>query len=210
MVGLLMVALGTSGIVAEPVRVACLGDSITFGAGLAKPERESYPVILAEYLGSGYEVKNYGVSGRTLLSKGDQPYVSTPEFKQALAYKPNIVVICLGTNDTKPQNWKHADGFEDDYKALVKQFAALPGSPKVYACLPVPAYPGAFGIDDTRIKLGVVPKVKAVAKELELPVIDLYDELSGKKNLFPDTVHPNAQGAAKIAKAVHAALTKPK
>ena len=193
---------------AEPIRVACVGDSITEGAGLRDAAKESYPAVLGATLGDEYAVKNFGVSGRTLLNKGDAPYTGTSQYKAALAFEPNIVVICLGTNDTKPQNWKHADDFIPNYTAFAKAFTGLKSSPKVFLCLPVPAFPGDFGIDDVRIKLGVLPKVRAVAKELQLPVIDLYEELGGKKSLFPDQVHPNAQGAARIAQAVAKAIAK--
>ena len=96
-------------------RVACVGDSITYGAGVAGRESNSYPAVLGKLLGDKYEVKNFGVSGATLLKKGDNPYWRQGAFKKATDFKPNIVVIKLGTNDTKPQNrTNHMDEFATD------------------------------------------------------------------------------------------------
>jgi len=191
---------------AETIRIACVGDSITEGAGLMNREKEAYPAVLQQLLGETYDVKNFGVSGRTLLSKGDAPYINEKKYKDALAFLPNIVVIKLGTNDTKPANWKHAEEFVADYTALIESFAKLESKPKIYLCTPVPAFPGEWGIENSRIKDGVIPKVLAIAKDKKRPVIDLYQALSGKAKLFPDKVHPNAAGAKLMAQAVQKAL----
>ena len=55
------------------VKAACIGNSITYGAFIANRDQNSYPAQLQAYLGD--EVRNYGVSGRTLLTQGDYPYV---------------------------------------------------------------------------------------------------------------------------------------
>ena len=62
-------------------------------------------------LGPGYEARNYGVSGRTLLKKGDFPYWNENAYRQSREWNPDIVVIQLGTNDSKPQNWRHSTNF---------------------------------------------------------------------------------------------------
>ncbi len=121
---------------AEPIKVACVGDSITQGSGAQKGK--SYPAQLQGLLGEGYQVGNFGVSGRTLLKKGDFPYWKEKKYQDALAMEPAIVVIMLGTNDTKPQNWKFEAEFDADYRELVKSFQALKSKPKVFVCRPVP------------------------------------------------------------------------
>jgi acyl-CoA thioesterase-1 len=185
----------------KPVRVACVGDSITAGSG--------YPKILQTLLGDGYEVKNFGVSGRTLLNKGDYPYAKEQKYRDALAYQPNVVVIKLGTNDTKPQNWKYAADFEADYKALVRSFRELESKPKIYLCIPVPAFTvGEAGITAAHVRDGVKPKVEALGKELGLTVIDLYAPLLGHPEYFPDKVHPKGEGPKVMAEAVAAAMKK--
>lgn len=191
----------------DVIRVACVGDSITYGSRITDRAKNSYPAVLQTLLGDGYEVKNFGVSARTLLNKGDYPYTKEKAYQEALAFKPNVVVIKLGTNDTKPQNWKFADEFEADYKKLIESFRGLESKPKVFLCTPVPAFPGGGGIAEERIKDGVKPKVEALGKTLDLKVIDLYAALSGKSELFPDKIHPDAAGAKLMAEAVAAAVS---
>lgn len=86
----------------DVVKVACVGDSIT--EGLCSTEGQSYPTQLQEILGSDFEVKNFGVSGRTLLKKGDYPYWNESAYTESKNFLPDVVIIMLGTNDTKPQN----------------------------------------------------------------------------------------------------------
>ena len=190
------------------IRVACVGDSITFGAGI--PDRtKTYPEQLGKLLGEKYEVRNFGVSGATLLAKGDKPYIKESAHAKALEFKPQIVIIKLGTNDTKPGNWKNKADFAEDYKALIAEFRKANPDMKVYLCTPAPAFPGNWGINDEGIKNGVIPLVRDVAKETKATVIDLYAALDGTKELFPDKVHPNAEGAGLMAKEIAAVLTGP-
>ncbi|MFT5129323.1 MAG: lysophospholipase L1-like esterase/predicted esterase [Rhodothermales bacterium] len=191
---------------AEKIRVACVGDSITFGAGIKDRKNMAYPVQLGTLLGDGYEVRNYGVSARTMLRKGDHPIQKEPAYAKALAFLPNVVVIKLGTNDTKPHNWKHKADFAEDTRAMVAEFRALPSKPTVYLCRPVPAYPERWGISDVVIKNEVIPLIDAVGKELGVTIIDLYTALSDKPKMFPDKIHPNAAGAGLIAQEIHRAL----
>jgi lysophospholipase L1-like esterase len=193
---------------AAKIRVACVGDSITYGSGLKNPATESYPAVLQTLLGPKYDVKNFGVSGATLLKKGDKPYDKQKAYKDALEFKPDILVIKLGTNDSKPQNWDtHKGDFAGDYKAMIDAFRTANPRVKVHCAFPVPVYPpGAFKIRDEIVKPEIIPQVRKVAEENKCEVIDLYAALSDKAKLFPDKVHPNAEGAALIAKAVHEAI----
>ncbi len=190
---------------AEPIKVACVGDSITQGAGAQKGK--SYPSQLQALLGDGYQVGNFGVSGRTLLKKGDFPYWKERKYQDALAMEPAIVIIMLGTNDTKPHNWKHEAEFDADYRGLVKSFQALKSKPKVFVCRPVPVPgKGNFGINEENIQKEI-PRVDALAKELGCGVIDMHAALEKFPELLPDRVHPNTAGAGEMAKAAAKAIT---
>jgi lysophospholipase L1-like esterase len=187
----------------SPGRVACVGDSITQGAGAA-PGR-SYPSQLQELLGSQWEVKNFGVSGRTLLRKGDFPYWNEAALKNAQDFAPNVVVIMLGTNDTKPQNWVHHTEFLSDYRDLVKIFQGLPSKPKIYICRPCPVpAPGNYGINEENLQKEI-PWINQLAREMNLGLIDMHAAVPA--NLLPDRVHPNNEGAAVMAATVYKALT---
>jgi len=189
-------------------RVACVGDSITFGSGIDEREKNSYPAVLDGLLGDSYEVRNFGVSGATLQKRGDKPYWTEDAHNDVAAFNPHIVVIKLGTNDSKPQNWHGAKVFEVDLQALVTHFAKLPEEPQVFVCTPVPVHKDNFGIREEVVRDQIVPTVKEVAKRMEVPVIDLYSALKDDATNFPDGVHPNSVGAKKIAEAVAAAIRK--
>lgn len=190
----------------SPTRVACIGDSITFGAGVKERETNCYPAKLGDMLGDQWEVKNFGVSGATMLKKGNKPYWNQNTYKTALAYLPEVVVIKLGTNDSKPDNWKHKAEYVQDYVDLIKSFQQLESKPTVWICYPVPAYPGRWGITDQVMKEEVMPLIDEVARKTQVKIINLYSALSNQAELFPDTVHPNAEGAKQIAATVAKAL----
>ena len=120
----------------EKTRVACIGNSITFGASLANPAKDSYPSVLGQMLGNEYTVRNFGVSGRTLLSLGDFPYMKESAFCRALEFEPDIVIIMLGTNDSKPQNWAHCEDFERDLQTMIDRFSDLESQPRIMLAYP--------------------------------------------------------------------------
>jgi lysophospholipase L1-like esterase len=186
------------------IRVACVGDSIT--AGVGAEAGQSYPSQLGHLIGSSWEVKNFGVSGATIGNHGDKPYQKEKAMKSALGFLPNVVIIMLGTNDTKPQNWKHKDSLEADYKDLIAKFAALRSKPRIYICRPVPvAGKGNFGINEEGV-LAEAKIVDKVAKDCKIGLIDLHAPLKDHPEMLPDSVHPNSAGAAEMAKAVEKAL----
>ncbi len=190
--------------VAAQLRVACVGDSITQGVGAEKGQ--SYPQQLQRLLGEQWNVGNFGVSGRTLLKKGDFPYWAESAYRDALAFKPDAVVIMLGTNDSKPQNWSHEAEFVSDYRELVASFSQLPSHPQVFVCRPCPVpEPGNWGINETVVR-EQIRRLDEFARELKLPVIDIHAALTGRPELLPDRVHPNTEGAAVMAQTVFAAL----
>jgi lysophospholipase L1-like esterase len=188
-------------------KLACVGDSITFGAGIQDRGHNSYPAQLGRMLGEAYNVRNFGVSGTTLLKHGDRPYDKSNRYQPALDFAADEVVVMLGTNDSKPQNVKYAEEFVADYKDLIEQFRKANPAARIYVCLPVPAFPGAFGITEEEMAKEIRPRVKQVATDTGATLIDLYTPLLDKKAYFPDTIHPNAGGAGLMAAAVYQALT---
>ena len=191
----------------DAVRVACIGNSITFGAGIRNRSRDSYPSVLARMLGDSYWVKNFGVSARTMLNKGDHPYMNEPAYKNALAFNPNIVVIKLGTNASKSFNWKYKADFMKDAQTMIDAFKGLPSQPKIYLCYPSKAYLTGDGINDDIISKEIIPMIKKLAKKNDLSVIDLHTAMDGMPELFPDRIHPNEKGAQVMAKAVYQSIS---
>lgn len=199
---LLTLELSLAQTVERGIKVACVGNSITEGAGLTK----TYPDVLQELLGEAYEVRNYGISGRTLLKKGDYPYWNETKYKEVLTWAPDIVIIKLGTNDTKPQNWRYKDGFVRDYVDLIRSFKSLPSNPTIFICNPIPVFEDKYGISEVAMKHEILPMIEEVAKKAEVQIIDLYQSFLGKADLTYDGIHPNDEGAGFLATEVYKAL----
>lgn len=187
------------------IKVACVGNSITENSALAADQK--YPALLQKLLGKGYEVRNYGKSARTMLKKGDHPYWNDQQYKDVLAWNPDIVIIKMGTNDAKPKNWQYKDDFVKDYVEFVNSFKALPGKPKIYVCYPIPTFPNNFlPVDDSLIVNEVIPRVKEVAQKTNSDIIDLHTPLAGKADYVYDTVHPNEKGTTVMARVIAKAI----
>jgi lysophospholipase L1-like esterase len=188
------------------IRVACVGDSITFGAGVENREHNCYPVVLGKLLGSRFDVRNFGVSGATLLKNGDLSYWKLPQFEQVAAFAPQVIILALGTNDSKPQNWKYREQFAGDLRALIGHFGAWPSHPKIWVCLPPPVYETKWGINEATVSGEIIPLIKEIAMEKKLPTIDLHEALSDRPEYFPDQIHPNATGTGMMAMTIYTAL----
>ena len=190
---------------AAPIKVACVGASITQGNGTTPGM--SYPSQLQALLGTKWHVQNFGVAGRTMLKKGDHPYWNEQAFQDAQTYQPDVVIILLGSNDTKPHNWVHHDEFPADCRAFVETFLRLASKPRVYLCLlpPVPE-PGNYGIHEKNLDIEN-RLIAQVAAEEKIGLIDMHAPLVGHPELEPDHVHPNNAGAAILASTAAGALT---
>lgn len=193
-----------------PVRVACVGNSITYGYLVEDREKNCYPAVLGRMLGAGYEVRNFGVCGATLLNKGHNPYTKTKEYSDALALRADIVVIDLGVNDTDPRNWpNYRDEFIPDYAALIESFRKASPGVKVYVCRMTP-----ISHRHKRFKAGtrdwfnqIQQAIELVARTQGAELIDLESVLKDRPELLPDAVHPTAEGARLMAEKIYSAIT---
>jgi len=190
-----------------PIRLACIGDSITDGYEMPDKALNAYPAQLARLLGAGWDVRNFGVSGATLMRNTGYPYDQRPACAEALGWKPDIVIVALGTNDTKPGNiGARPDDFVPDYRALLADFREANPQVKFFLCLPPPVFPEAMGISDLVLQQEIVPRIRQVATDEGLPTIDLRTPLEHAADLFPDRLHPSIEGAARIAQLVYGDL----
>ena len=192
------------------IKVACVGNSVTYGYNLPNRETQAYPVQLQQMLGKDYDVRNFGHSGATLLYKGHNPYVKLPEFKAAIKYKADIVVIHLGLNDTDPRNWPHyADEFIPNYRALIDSFRVANPNSKIWICLMTPIFHDHPRFDSgTRLWHSMIQqRIQQIAHTYNVGLIDLYTPLHPYPNLFPDALHPDAEGANILAKTVYSNIT---
>ena len=206
----MLLALPLFAIAQEKVKVACIGNSVTYGYGHKTPGETSYPSQLQQLLGTDYEVRNFGHSGATLLSKGHRPYINLPEYKAALEFAPDIAVIHLGLNDTDPRNWpNYRDEFYGDYINIIEALRKANPMVDVYVCRMTPIFHW-----HRRFKSGtrdwywqIQELIPAIAEWDNLEIIDLSRYLYNRPDLMPDALHPNAEGAGIIAKQVYSAIT---
>jgi acetyl esterase/lipase len=206
----------------DAVRVACVGNSITDGHGIDMATQHGYPALLQQMLGKDYWVKNFGVSARTMLNKGDYPYMNEMAWRDALAFKPDIVIIKLGTNDSKPLNWQHGAEFKHDLQQMITALRpdlAQPTkkkgkktqpeniNPKIFLCTPIPAIKSTWEISDSVIANAIIPIQQEVAKEYGLQVIDLHTLFgTDSENMLFDGIHPNDKGVRRMAEIISSAI----
>lgn len=195
-------------------KIACIGNSITYGYGLSNPKTESYPGQLQTILETKhYIVENFGISSRTMLKTGDLPYWKESEYTNALACNPNIVIIKLGTNDSKRWIWnKHGAEFSKDYKEMIESFKNLESKPEIWISLLIPGENKGWDIYNSYVKDSVNPQILKIAIETGVGLIDLYNslDLNNQTWYMSDGVHPTTEGCLVIANYVKETITMEK
>lgn len=187
-------------------KLACVGDSITWGFTIVNRGKYSYPAVLQQLLGEGFEVRNFGHNDAAARFDADTPYVSKKAYRDSLAWEPDIVLLMLGTNDTKPWNWNPGI-FREDYLRLVESYLALPSHPRVVLIAPIRIFkliPVTILNPDV-LEEGVRPAIRDIAAQKGLQLIDLYD-LFDSPRFCRDGVHPQRDGARLLAEALFRAV----
>lgn len=194
------------------IRVACLGDSITAGARTKDRSKESYPARLQALLGPRWNVRNFGLGGATLLRRG-RPNIwkNVPAAKR---FKPHLVIIMLGTNDTvggRRKNWQRIGEFPRDAKRLIKEFAKLGTRPEIFLCSPTAMVLETRGLSakrraaliERKPRIEILRrKIEQIAEQTGVHFVDMTAVLEGRPDLIyrGDGVHPNAKGYEVLAK----------
>ena len=195
---------------AQKIKVACVGNSVTYGYGLDRPEVNAYPAQLQRLLGDEFEVGNFGKSGATLLNKGHRPYMQQEEFKKAIAFAGDRVIIHLGLNDTDPRNWpNYRDEFVSDYLSLIDSFRLVNPKCKIAICrmTPISNRHQRFESGTRDWYWQIQKSIEEIAEIANVSLIDLQEGLYNRPDLLPDALHPNIEGAGIIASKVYCALT---
>lgn len=188
------------------IRVACVGDSITYGHAVSNWTKNSYPVKLGNKLGDDYCVNNFGYSDRTAMADGNHPYTKERLYQTSLEFNPDVVIIMLGTNDTKPYNWKGIDAYKENYGKIIDSYLNL--GAKVFLLIPPPLFNQSNGVpigdlNIDNLENGIIPAIQQIAAEKGLMTIDCHTPFVDREDLFPDGCHPNAAGAELFATTVY-------
>ena len=191
-------------------KVACIGNSITFGSFLSNPSVESYPAQLQHLLGSQYIVTNYGAPGRTLLSGFSVSYDNSTQFYSSIAHHNDIIIIVLGTNDTQSSYRPFIDNFIGDYKALISKYDNFPSEdiPYFIIGLPPPIYATYDGHSNEYLVNEIIPRINTVINQTNNITANFYNALEGKPELFIDGIHTTVEGANIMAKTAKNAIDR--
>ncbi len=193
------------------IRVACVGDSTTYGTVIPNVFYNCYPAQLGRMLGDKYHVSNFGFNGKTALDINENSFRRTNQYPLSVRYQPNIVIIMLGTNDTKLQNWVSQERYKEDYKSLIQTYLDLDSKPKVILCTPNSAYSVKgrtdgiynYGINEAGLQKEC-KVVKELVDEMQLDFIDMYNVTANHSEWYRfDGIHPNKGGAKAVARAVY-------
>jgi len=193
------------------IKIACAGDSTTYGHGVSGWPENNYPTVLQNLLGDAYHVNNYGVSSFAVQESADRSYRTLPHYQESLAYDADYVVFMMGSNDSKPINWKSADAFKADILSLLDTY----GDAEIILC----TLPAAFflegqieGVTNHDIQPLIVNEIaevtRGVAAERGYTLIDIHALTAQHPEWFEkDGVHPSNEGAAAIAREVYTVIS---
>lgn len=188
------------------IKVACVGDSITYGCTVRNWQKNNYPAVLGRLLGEKYCVNNFGYTNRTAIKTADYPYTKEKLYQQSLDFQPDIVTILLGSNDSKKNNW-NKEKFIHDYCEIIDSYLLLSSKPKIFILSPPPMFEIHGKVmwqlrkEITEKEIG--PAIKEIADMKNIQYIDMYGVFENKKELFSDGVHPNAKGSKLFAQTVY-------
>lgn len=203
----LLILLNVDFCAAQPdkiTKVAVIGASITYGSGTTNRQTDAFPAQLQSMLGKKYEVHNYGVSGSTMLMKGNLPYNKTKEFQQAQSFNPDIVIMDLGGNDSKSINRIYANELERNCDFFIETFSKLSSHPRIIILLPIVSFvKDSTGIYDPVIVNAIIPHLQQAAYNNGVEVINMHPVLMNHPELMPDKIHPNTQGAYLMARKIY-------
>lgn len=195
-------------------KVACVGDSLTAGYLSSNAQTKSYPARLQTLLGSNCIVRNFGLSSYTLLKGTDRSYWNCAQYRDSLAFQPDVVIIMLGTNDSKAKYWDADQGngkahFEQDAIELVNSYKQLSSAPEVIFA----TSPTVFSVSENDIRVRIldqeiIPMQKRLAEENGWKTIDMHELTADKGSLYnADGVHFTDTGYYYEAECMYQAIT---
>ena len=203
-------------------KVACVGNSITYGYGIESwPDQTSYPHHLQGMLRENAPadtVENFGVSGLTVRKDDQASYWKGARFAPAIEFAADTVIIELGTNDSKAYaKWNNAaqnaavdSAIVADFESLIDTFQ-VKSKPHIFICLAPYVNNVDWNILDTAVVNRVNPAILRAGLEKGVSVIDLHSRFSYLENptwYLSDVVHPSVEGAKHLAEIVYSHLQK--
>lgn len=196
------------------IKVACVGDSITYGMSVINWPKNTYPAQMSEKLGDDYHVLNFGFSGKTAQENNEESYRATKLYEKSKDYNPDIVILMLGSNDSKPYNFTGKEDFKKALKELIDIYLNLESNPKlILATVNAGFYVrGAsegdymYDINGENIIL-INQAIEELADEYDLPLVDTYAITKDHPEWYKiDGIHPDKDGQTAMAEAFYEAV----
>lgn len=188
-----------------PIKVAAVGDSLTYGYGLDNREEGAYPSILADLLGGFYQVHNFGLAGRSLQSTADYPYFKEKNAQLSLYLAASFVVIMIGSNDSRDPYWNR-ERFEAEYRQMVASYQALPSQPELILVVPPFVPTSRFGLDNEKIRVDLQEIIPRIATDYKTKLVNLYPLTEGQDSYYSDGLHLTPLGNQVVAQAIYQVL----
>ncbi|MFT6147362.1 MAG: hypothetical protein ACJAUH_000039 [Saprospiraceae bacterium] len=192
----------------QPIlKIALIGDQMVLGKKVKNEENHTYPIQLKSLLGENFILETFAVKDATVLRKGNKPIWQDTLFQDAQDFQPDIVIIHLGWNDTKIRNWwRHGDEFVTNYEEIIDTFLALESQPKVILCRPTRIFDIVNGMNDSTLTIGVLPDIDSLGAWKNLELINLYEILAHRGDLFKEGVYPNKTACRIMAETIYDAV----
>lgn len=187
----------------EVLTVACVGDSLTFRRAYEAEEIHNYPEFLANMLGDGYDVTNYGEAGACVRQDGNYPYENLRVYRHSVKSEADILIIMLGTNDVWEHNWQDAERFKEEYVRLLESYLQSEQIPEIYLC----TLPKIYQQDGTTLDTGVGERIellsnviREVAEEYGCEIIEMNQVTALHPEWYEeDCLHFSNEGAKGVA-----------
>ena len=194
----------------KKIKVACVGNGVTFGIGVENREKNNFPQQLQYLLGSKYTVTNFGEVNAPVLNTGVGGYIKTASFKKSQATLPDIVFVELGLDEIKVGDSLVTLNIANNFQLFIRSYTNLPSHPRVVILLPLPNFSkDSNQINNASIRNKIIPIIQKIAFEKKLELLDLYSLFIDREDLFLDKVHPSSLGGTIIAKRLFETIQLP-
>lgn len=191
-------------------KIACVGDSITYGTFVKKRKENCYPAKLELFMNEKkFSVRNFGINGHTMKKNTDHPYWNHRNFKKSSNFLPDFVLIMLGTNDTKKQNWTNREDYKKDAIEFIKHYQQLPSHPKIFLITP----PKEWIISNRKECyyrmcndwiLEEIISLEEISNEMNIPLFNFYHLSEKHPEWYAfDGIHLNENGASYLARFIY-------